>query len=66
MVSLRKTEIVHVLLERFNLTDKFSLVVGGDPEPYLKPDPLVYERLIKPHIDGIRPDQILMVGRYRV
>ena len=62
VVSHRKAEFINQLLDWFGVGQTVSLVVGGDPEPYIKPDPRVYEKLVKPHFNGVGRDECLMTG----
>ena len=62
VVSHRKAEFIYILLDQFGLKDKVSLVVGGHPEPYLKPDPRVFDKLVQPHFNGIQPGKVLVIG----
>ena len=62
MVSNKAVAAVNTALERFQLKQYITAVVGDTKTLRKKPDPMAYTDFIQPKFKEIDPKQILMVG----
>jgi phosphoglycolate phosphatase len=62
VVSNKAVAAVDTALERFQLKQYISIVIGDTKTLRKKPDPMAYTDFIKPKFNNINPKQILMVG----
>ncbi|MCB2193713.1 MAG: HAD family hydrolase [Deltaproteobacteria bacterium] len=62
IVTARKTEITNALLQNFGLSGTILEVYGDTPQGPNKPDPRLYEELIRPRFNHAHPSNIIMVG----
>lgn len=62
VVSNKAVAAVDTALERFQLKQYISMVIGDTKTLRKKPDPMAYTDFIKPKFNNINPKQILMLG----
>ncbi len=62
VVSNKAVAAVDTALERFQLKQYITMVIGDTKTLRKKPDPMAYTDFIKPKYKEISPEQILMVG----
>ncbi|WP_338606167.1 HAD family hydrolase [Desulfoferula mesophila] len=62
IVSARKAEITNMLLDKFGLSETIMEVFGDSPQGPNKPDPRLYEELIRPRFGNPPPRKMIMVG----
>jgi phosphoglycolate phosphatase len=62
VVSNKAIAAVNTALERFQLKQYISMVIGDTKTLKKKPDPMAYIDFIKPKYANISPKQILMIG----
>lgn len=62
VVSNKAIAAVNTALERFQLKQYISMVIGDTKTLRKKPDPMAYIDFIKPKYANISPRQILMIG----
>ncbi|ALJ01130.1 HAD family hydrolase [Rufibacter tibetensis] len=64
VISNKGQRAIEDALDRFQLRQHFDLILGDNPEvPFKKkPDPMAYEKVIKPRYPQFASSQILMVG----
>jgi phosphoglycolate phosphatase len=62
VVSNKAVAAVDTALERFQLKQYITMVIGDTKTLRKKPDPMAYTDFIKPKYKDINPKQILMVG----
>ncbi len=62
VVSNKAVAAVNTALERFQLKQYITVVVGDTKTLRKKPDPMAYTDFIKPKFKAIHPKEILMVG----
>lgn len=62
IVSARKAEITNMLLKKFGLRETILEVYGDTPRGPNKPDPRLYEELIRPRFGSAPPLKMIMVG----
>lgn len=62
VVSNKAVAAVDTALERFQLKQYISMVIGDTKTLRKKPDPMAYTDFIKPKFNDINPKQILMIG----
>lgn len=62
VVSNKAVAAVDTALERFQLKQYITIVIGDTKTLRKKPDPMAYIDFIKPKYEDINPKQILMVG----
>lgn len=62
VVSNKAVAAVDTALERFQLKQYITMVIGDTKTLRKKPDPMAYTDYIKPKFKHINPKQILMIG----
>ena len=60
IVSNKKEEFIHLILDNLGLSHYFKEIIGGDSTPCPKPDPCTILRLLKEL--NIAPEKALLIG----
>lgn len=62
IISNKGKEAITSALEKFELKQYVSLVIGDTKGLKKKPDSMIYDKIIKPTFDEVNKDEILVVG----
>lgn len=62
IVSNKGKLAIEKALAYFDIAKYLSMVIGDTPNIKSKPEPMVYEKLIKPHFSDVESHEVLVVG----
>jgi len=62
VISNKGTDAINSALAKYDLSQFITLVIGDTKGMKKKPDPMVFEQIIKPKFSDIRPTEIIVVG----
>lgn len=62
VISNKGIEAINSALEKYDLKKFIMLVVGDTKGMKKKPDPMIFNQLIKPQFKDVKPDKTLVVG----